>query len=141
MDILIKRNIFTDISTIGDLFVDGQWFAFTLEDKVREVPGEPVSQWKIPAVTAIPAGVYNVIITLSNKFKKLLPLVENVEGFEGIRLHSGNDADDTEGCIIVAECKDTNRVYNNTPQAAMNKLQPLIQAALDKGEKVTLTIQ
>ena len=94
MRLVLKRIAFRKTYTIGKLYVDGVYFCDTLEDPVRE--GE-----KIYGRTAIPAGKYDVLITMSPRFRKMLPLLVNVPGFEGIRIHSGNNADDTEGCILV----------------------------------------
>lgn len=94
MRLVLKRIAFRKTYTIGKLYVDGVYFCDTLEDPVRE--GE-----KIYGRTAIPAGKYDVLITMSPRFRKLLPLLVNVPGFEGVRIHSGNNADDTEGCILV----------------------------------------
>jgi hypothetical protein len=77
----------------------------TLEDAVREIPGQPVSQWKVPRETAIPAGVYPVTLTVSNRFKVVLPLIGNVPGFEGVRIHAGNVIEDTEGCVLVGRTR------------------------------------
>lgn len=81
--------------TIGKLYVDGRYFADTLEDAVREV--------KIPGKTAIPAGTYAVVYNMSKRFKKMMPLLLNVPGFEGVRIHAGNTAGDTDGCILVGK--------------------------------------
>lgn len=94
MRLVLKRIAFRKTYTIGKLYVDGVYFCDTLEDPVRE--GE-----KIYGRTAIPAGKYDVLITMSPRFRKMLPLLLNVPGFEGVRIHSGNKADDTEGCILV----------------------------------------
>jgi hypothetical protein len=56
---------------------------------------------KIYAETCIPSGEYIVILSHSPKFKRILPEVLNVKGFEGIRFHSGNTTKDTEGCVLV----------------------------------------
>lgn len=80
-------------STIGRLLVDGAFQCFTLEDVVRPI--------KIAHETAIPAGTYKVIITESARFKRRLPLLVGVPGFDGIRIHPGNCAADTDGCILV----------------------------------------
>lgn len=91
----LKRQVLTDKSTIGRLSVDGREFCWTLEDVVRP------DGVKIYGKTAIPAGQYEVIINWSNRFKRLLPLLLRVPRFEGIRIHSGNTAENTEGCILV----------------------------------------
>lgn len=100
MKLELKRTTATDNSTIGRLFIDGAFQCWTLEDVVRPV--------KIAHETAIPAGTYKVTITESNRFKRRLPLLIDVPGFEGIRIHPGNSAADTDGCILVglASAKD-----------------------------------
>jgi hypothetical protein len=98
MKLSLIRKDFTERSTIGDLFIDGKWFCYTLEDVVRD--GEKVS-----GQTAIPYGEYEVITNWSNRFKKIMPLLLNVPGFEGIRIHPGNTDKDTEGCILLGSSK------------------------------------
>lgn len=138
MKIEVKRITFLPKCTIGELYIDGKFECYTVEDTVREVKGAPVKTWKIPHVTAIPAGTYEVIINMSTRFKKLLPLLLNVPGFSGVRIHTGNTAEDTEGCLIVGKIKRVAGV--GASRIAMAALQPKIQAALDRKEKVTLTI-
>jgi len=98
----IVRDHLKDTYTIGDMYIDygdGEGYKFfsnTLEDKVR-----PTDESKIYGETAIPYGIYSLTITFSPKFNRLLPLVNNVPGFQGIRIHPGNTAEDTEGCILV----------------------------------------
>jgi len=89
----LERDVLKDGFTLGKLSIDGQHFCYTVEDAVRPV--------KIAGVTAIPYGVYKVVLTLSNRFKKVMPLLLDVPGFEGVRIHAGNTAADTEGCLIV----------------------------------------
>ena len=101
MQITVHRMPSKDGATIGTLAVDGVPLCFTLEDVVREVKGKPVESWKLHGETAIPAGSYDVIINRSNRFQRDLPLLLNVPGFEGVRIHPGNTAKDTEGCILV----------------------------------------
>jgi hypothetical protein len=101
----LKRKIFTDDSTIGELSIDGVFTCYTLEDKVRAV--------KIHSVTAIPYGKYEVIINFSNRFKEYMPLLLKVPGFEGIRIHAGNKSTDTEGCILVGDSKSLNFIGNS----------------------------
>lgn len=118
--------------TIGLLTVDGQNECFTLEDVVRPA-GE-----KIYGETAIPAGTYNVVITPSKRFGRDLPLLENVPNFDGVRIHPGNTAADTDGCILVGTSKGPDVVFES--RKAFDALFPKIKAALDAGEKVTLEI-
>jgi hypothetical protein len=100
MKITVERFEFTEKSTIGRMFIDGNFFCYTLEDKVRDV--------KIPKVTAIPTGTYKVSQTVSNRFKKLMPLLHDVPNFSGVRIHAGNKATDTDGCILVGYTKAEN---------------------------------
>jgi hypothetical protein len=86
--------------TIGELTIGSLHVCFTCEDAVREIPGEPVEDWKIKGETAIPVGRYRIERTFSNRFQKVLPQLLNVPGFEGIRIHPGNTSADTEGCIL-----------------------------------------
>jgi len=82
--------------------------AFTLEDVVRETVHQRVDEWKVRGKTAIPLGIYDVVVTESKRFSAqaglpvLLPLLLNVPGFDGVRIHGGNKATDTDGCILVA---------------------------------------
>lgn len=110
MKLLLKRIAFRDNYTIGKLYVDGKYFCDTLEDKVRDLFKEA----KVPGETAIPAGIYNIIVNYSPKFKRLLPRLLNVPHFDGILIHRGNTAKDTSGCIIVGENKVLGKVINST---------------------------
>ena len=91
----VTRDSYTSKSTIGKLYVNDKFICDTLEDTVREV--------KIQNKTAIPRGHYKVIINMSTRFKKLMPLLLNVANFTGVRIHSGNTKEDTEGCILVGK--------------------------------------
>lgn len=105
MKLTLKRGKSSAVSTIGELFVDGKFECYILEDVVREKPGVPVSEWKIKGKTAIPVGVYGVALTMSPKYGRIMPLLVNVPGYEGIRIHSGNVAEDTEGCLLTGQTK------------------------------------
>jgi hypothetical protein len=118
-----------DTSTIGELAVDGAFECFTLEDAVRPV--------KIKGITAIPAGSYEVVVSFSERFKRPLPLLLNVPNFDGIRIHPGNTARDTEGCILVGKTKDKDLVGSS--RDAFGSLLEKIQAALAQ-EKIFIHI-
>lgn len=100
-------------ATPGFLTVEGRFLCWTLEDRVREQVGVPVEQWKVPGKTAIPAGTYPLRVTWSPRFKAMLPHVDRVPGFSGIRIHAGNTAEDTEGCILVGLRRDGDRVLDS----------------------------
>lgn len=99
MRILVKRLHYTANSIVGEMYVNGKFECYTLEDIERKV--------KVTGKTAIPKGTYDVAITMSNRFKKRLPLLLNVPNFTGIRIHSGNAAIHTEGCILVGRTRST----------------------------------
>lgn len=138
MKLELKRDTFHDNDTLGKIFIDGAFECYTCEDAVREVFGKPVSEWKVYGKTAIPRGEYGVTITMSNRFQKLMPLLSGVVGFSGIRIHSGNTAADTEGCILVGTSRNPTGVGNS--RIAMGLLQGKIQAALDRGETVIIMV-
>lgn len=128
----LTRSVFSQRSTIGSLeaYVDGVkvFTCKTLEDTHREIIKAPVAQWKIKAHTAIPAGNYEVKITYSNRFGKDMPLLVDVPGFAGIRIHKGVDRDDTEGCILVGMHLGPGPDRINTCQPAIDKIMELIKA-------------
>ena len=124
--------------TISQLYLDGFEECFILEDEVREIEGKPVSEWKLKGKTAIPKGAYNVVVTMSNRFKRDLPLLERVPGFEGVRIHPGNTSEDTEGCLLPGRGKTEKTVTES--RVAFNELFGKIKAALDGGDTVTLEI-
>ncbi len=100
MNLVLQRDPSRNGFTPGDLLIDGEHKCYTCEDVIREVPGVPVEEWKIARETAIPAGRYRVKVTFSTRFQRELPLLCEVPGFGGIRIHPGNTAADTEGCIL-----------------------------------------
>jgi hypothetical protein len=113
MEIVLQRNIYTNDSTIGELTF-GDKKVFTLEDKVRDINKDgdldDKGEAKVYGETAIPCGTYQIVITYSNRFKKPLPLLMNVKGFEGIRIHPGNTKADTHGCILLGLNKQSNMI-------------------------------
>lgn len=129
MELKLIRETITEDSTIGKLFINGVFHCFTLEDKVRDV--------KIKNVTAIPKGRYEVIISYSNRFKQLMPLLLNVPNYEGVRIHWGNYSKDTEGCILVGSTKAVNFIGNSVAQ--YKKLMTILQKTI-KTEKIFIEI-
>lgn len=142
MKLRLERKYKKERYTIGKLYINGKPFCETLEDKDRglkkEMPEEQLRKMKVKGETAIPSGTYNVIITYSPKYKKPMPLLLGVPAYEGVRIHSGNTHKDTEGCILVGENKEVGKVLNS--RYTFNKLFTKLQAAIDRGETVTLDI-
>lgn len=128
----IRREIYTGKSTIGRLFVNGKFECYTLEDCAR-APGT-----KVPGATCIPAGNYSLTVNYSSRFKKMLPQLLAVPGFEGIRIHAGNTDADTEGCILVGQTWAENFVGKS--RAAFSKLFARLQADITEGYEVCVRV-
>jgi hypothetical protein len=134
----LKRSIFTENSTISMASIEGVFQCYILEDTVREIPGKPVSEWKIHGKTAIPQGKYRIERTMSGRFGKVLPLLFNVPGYEGVRIHPGNKPEDTEGCLLPGLHKGENCVTESRDAFAL--LDEKIRAEIDAGEEVWIEI-
>jgi len=124
------RIFHNDKYTIGKLYENGIYICDTIEDVVRNI--------KIKDKTAIPIGKYKVIVNMSNRFKRLLPLLIDVPGFDGIRIHNGINETSTSGCVIVGENKVKGEVTNS--RFWMNKVCDNMIAAQKKGIKITIEI-
>ena len=99
MEVTLTRIAKRETYTIGRLAINGTYFCDTLEPTWRDIGvGRPGR--KVMGRTAIPEGRYPLVVTFSPRFKRWLPLLLHVPRFSGIRIHSGNTADDTEGCIL-----------------------------------------
>jgi len=129
MDLKVLRKELTARSTIGELHVDGAFECYTLEDAVRPV--------KIKGVTAIPAGVYEVVVNFSQRFQRPLPLLLHVPNFDGVRIHAGNTDADTEGCLLVGRTKSAD--FIGASRAAFEALFAKIQRAAAR-EKIFIEI-
>lgn len=134
MKIEVKREEFTDKSTIGRMYVNGVFECYTLEDKDRKL--EAGGQ-KVYGLTSIPRGSYTLIMSFSNRFQKYLPEILNVPQFEGIRIHGGNSDVDSHGCILVGQTKVKDFIGNS--RAALAQLLTKIKS-VEKKEKITITI-
>ena len=143
MKITVHRTLFTDKQTCGELSVDGVYFCHTLEDKVRiDNPATPQNEGaKVWGETAISAGVYKLIIRMSQRFKRLMMALLDVPDFTGILIHSGNTEVDTHGCILVGyKLDDAHHIAPGTSRIAADKLFELVSAAIARGEEVTVEV-
>lgn len=139
MQLTVRRHKSKDGATLGELFVNGKFECYTVEDEIREVKGLTVQQYKVPGKTAIPAGTYDVILSLSNRFKTVLPEILNVEGFTGVRIHPGNSAKDTEGCLLTGQLIDDKQMMVGKSVAAFNVLFLKLDAAWKGKDAITIT--
>lgn len=149
MKLLLKRIALRDTYTIGKLYIDNHYFCDTCEDRVRDLNKDgdlnDVGEGKVAGQTAIPYGTYKVTMDVqSPKFsqrasyawcKGYLPRLLNVPHFDGIMIHSGNDATHTAGCILVGENKVKGKVLNS-----MNTLKRLVDI-LKGADDITITIE
>jgi hypothetical protein len=131
-ELTVKRESSRNGFTPGELLWDGRHEAWTCEDVIREVPGQPVGVWKVPNQTAIPSGRYRIVIDFSEHFGKKMPLLLNVPGFEGVRIHVGNTAADTEGCLLIGDRQTETGIAQSA--AEFNSFLPRLDAALAQGE-------
>jgi len=128
MELILKRTRLRDLVTTGQLYIDGEFFCFTLEDKVREVPNQPVESWKVWGETAVPYGLYKITLENSPRFGVDTITLNNVPGFSKIRIHSGNTQLDTEGCIIVGyKVRENGIITPGTTRTALNDLKHKIK--------------
>jgi hypothetical protein len=136
MKLLVKRMENDGVASTGDLFIDGVFFCHTLEDHVR---GAGI---KVQDETAIPPGIYKIIVGPSPAHQmKLFPRIQNVPMFTGILIHSGNDAVDTKGCILVGQTiqQGAERIIGGS--IIFPILLAKIQSAIEVGNEVTIEIQ
>jgi len=130
MELKLNRIYHNKKYTIGKLFINGVLFCDTIEDVERDI--------KIKNETCIQKGIYKIIVNMSTRFKRYLPLLIDVPEFEGIRIHNGTDQNSSSGCIIVGENKIKGKVINSTYY--MNKLTDLLIIEQQKGLKSTIEI-
>ena len=136
MKLLLQRKIFNKTNCIGELFINEKWFCYILEDIIRGKGS------KIKGETAIPAGNYFVEVTMSNRFKKRMPLVYNTSDFkvvangktfEGVRFHNGLNETHSEGCLLTG--------YKTNGLTISGKAGDDLTKLLDNKENHNLRIQ
>jgi hypothetical protein len=133
MELELIRDIYAPTRTLGKLSINGVHECFICEDVVRR------DGTKVHGKTAIPAGRYQIKITLSNRFKRELPILLNVPNFEGIRIHSGNHEGHTEGCLLPGKTRNESGVFSSV--LATNELILKIRNAITDGQEVWITIK
>ena len=153
MELLLKRTALKDTYTIGKLYVNGTYFCDTIEDKVRDLNKDgdlnDVGEGKIPSLTAIPYGKYEITLKVQSPKYSLrtnynwcngyLPRLINVPHFDGILIHAGNTAEDSAGCIIVGENKIKGQVINS--MVTLKRLYSCLKEASDRNEKINIKIE
>ena len=143
MELVLQRRPTVKETTFGDLSIDGVFECHTLEDSVREIHGLSVDKWKIPGITAIPAGRYPLKMVESGRFGPDTFSVEHVPGFDSIRIHSGNDDADTEGCILVGRKiieSDDDGGNIGESRIALSQLKEKVGPLIKAGKPVFITV-
>lgn len=135
MELTLNRIFLGSSATIGELLINDKHLCDTLEDRVRP-EGE-----KVYGKTAIPEGTYEVKLTHSPRFKKILPEILNVPNFSGIRIHTGNSSKDTEGCILVGTWDGEKEDWVGNSRIAFDELMTLLEEATNNKEKITITVR
>lgn len=121
-------------TTFGQLFIDGVFECYTLEDAIRD--------HKLPGQTCIPPGRFRVSLEHSPRFGPDTLSILSVPDFTGVRIHGGNDKDDTEGCPIVGDRidRDSLSISGAAARGVLKRLKDKVRAALQDGGEVWLTI-
>lgn len=143
MELLLTRKKFTKNATIGTLTTNGVHLCATLEPVDRGLSSDmtinEIKSKKIANISAIPKGRYKVIMTYSQKFKKLLPELLDVPAYQGVRIHSGNSYQDTQGCILCGYFTQPDLLIESRQhtQSVVN----VIKKTIDDGDEVYITIE
>lgn len=135
MEIKVIRKYYTLKSTISEVYINDTFFCHCLEDRVRTK-----SAPKVFGESAIPAGRYQVIYTMSNRFKIKMPLLLNVPGYEGVRIHCGSYPTDTLGCLLLGHYDPKTPDFINESRITIGKFYPLIEKAYQSNEKIFIQL-
>ena len=143
MKLLVDRFYKGTKYTVGKLYIDGKYICDTMEDKDRSLTQDTtldeIKKKKVYGQTAIPTGTYKIVVNNSPKFKRNLPRLLNVPGFDGVLIHRGNTHEDSAGCILVGENKLVGKVVNSTKYEKL--IIELLTAAQNRNEEITITIK
>jgi len=142
MELKLERIARKSTYTIGKMYINGEYFCDTIEDVDRGLKQtddlNKISSVKVKGQTAIPTGEYIVTKTFSTRFKRNMYLLNNVPGFEGIRIHSGNTEKDTEGCLILGKNKAVGKVLES--RDTVNAFEKILDKVLSK-EQICIVVE
>jgi hypothetical protein len=146
----LLRDTFGADWTLSRLLIDygagagPQPFGYACEDVDRgldqSMPLADIAARKIKGRTAIPAGTYEIVLEQSGKYGPDTPTVASVPGYRYIRIHAGNDHDDTEGCLLPGLGRDTTAGTVARSRAAVDWLRATLKKQIDAGGTVQIVI-
>ena len=143
MEIKLIRKYYQAKYTVGRLYVNNRFFSDCLEPPSLHLTERSalgtILIAKYKGYRAIPTGRYRILITRSRRFGRWLPLLLNVKGFEGIRIHAGNKPEDTRGCILLGFNRRKGYVLDST--RCVLTLVKMMTEAIAKGEKVFVEVR
>jgi hypothetical protein len=132
----LTREVFTEKSTKGRLSIDGEQECYLLEDKDRRLEDGGV---KVYGATAIPRGTFQVVLDFSSRFQQVTPRLVDVPQFSSIRIHAGNAAEDTEGCLLPGY--DISQPdFIGKSMVAYDALMLKLMAAEERSEPITIEV-
>ena len=155
MELTLKRIALRSEYTIGKLYVDGEYVCDAIEDTVRDLDKDGKfanGEVKIPGKTAIPYGRYEITMKVKSpkysnfskyswakKYDGYLPRLLNVPHFDGVLIHVGNSALDSEACVLVGENKVVGKVINSV-NTFRRLMDDYLVPAKKRNEKIVITI-
>ena len=154
MKLVVDRKWKKSDYTISNLYIDGVKFCNVLEDADRMISSDMdldmIKMLKVKGQTAIPTGTYKVTLSAqSPKYTKsktmmafckaYMPRLLNVPGYDGVLIHPGNTAADSEGCLLVGKNDVVGKVTNSTYW--FKQLYNKMKVATKRGETITIEIK
>lgn len=133
MKIDVRRKTCMPDRTLSDIYIDGKFFCYGMEDTFREIKTQPVKAWKKFGCTAIPEGCYRVVMNWSNRFSRQMLEILQVPGYSGVRIHNGKGPESTDGCLLVSMTKEF-----NFSRVAMLEIERLAVEAMVRKEEVLI---
>ena len=143
LNFLLERDIFIpgipdeEGATQGRMYFGPSFLGYTCEDEDRHLEDHPEN--KVYGRTAIPRGRYRLLLTYSTRFKKQLPLLVDVPGFDGVRIHGGNAPEDSLGCILVGRMRTARGVQGCAP--VVDRIIRILQDAEDAGDECWIEVK
>lgn len=140
---LVERDIFVpsapdaEGATHGRVYYNNLSLGYSCEDEDRQLESAP--ERKVYGRTAIPRGRYRLLLTYSQRFGRELPLLVDVPGYKGVRIHGGNAPEDSLGCILVGRMRTARGVAGCAP--VVERIVGILQDANDAGDDCWIEVR